>query len=154
MVELCTSDIHEEVAIKDSVNGKWIVARQTIEGRIRFNLDSLKIDEKGDTTIVYLPPERVDILENASPGAYEVLDSWDSKNSIFSRTLTANEENVIKRRWQDKARKRIYERGYVEQARVNAINTLTPLLSRMKGPDGKQGPVIVIDPTPKGQPLP
>ena len=56
MVELCTSDIHEEVAIKDSINGKWIVARQTIEGRIRFDLDSLRVDERGDTTIIYLPP--------------------------------------------------------------------------------------------------
>lgn len=154
MVELCASDIHEEMAIKDSVNGKWIVARQTIEGRIRFDLDSLKIEEKGDTTIIYLPPERVDIFENDSPAAYEVLDSWDSKNSIFSRTLTANEENIIKRRWQDKARKRIYERGYVAQARANAVNSLTPLFCHMRGPVGKQGPVIVIDPNPKGQPLP
>lgn len=154
MIELCTSDIHEEVAIKDSINGKWIVARQTIEGRIRFDLDSLKIDERGDTTIIYLPPERVDILENASPEAYEVLDSWDGKNSVFSRTLTANEENIIKRRWQDKTKKRIYERGYVAQARANAVRSLAPLFSRMKGPFDKQGPVILMDPTPNGQPLP
>ena len=154
MVELCTSDIHEEVAIKDSINGKWIVARQTIEGRIRFDLDSLRVDERGDTTIIYLPPERVDILENVSPEAYEVLDSWDSKNILLSRSLSAEEENIIKRRWQDKTKKRIYERGYVAQARANAISSLTPLFNRMKGPFGKQGPVIFIDPTPDGQPLP
>lgn len=154
MVELCTSDIHEEIAIKDSINGKWIVARQTIDAHIRFDLDSLKIEERGDTTLIYLPPERVDILENDSPGAYTVLDSWDGRHTFFPRTLTAGEENIIKTRWQDKTRKRIYDRGYVRQARKNAVNTLYPLFSRMKGPFGKQGPVIVIDPTPEGHPLP
>lgn len=152
MVELCSADIHEEMAVKDSVNGKWIVARQTIEGRIRFDLDSLRFEESGDTTFVYLPPERVDILENASPEAYEVLDSWDGEHTIFTRTLTAAEENRIKTRWQQKARQRIYQRGYVKQARANAISTLTPLLSEMKGPFGKQGPVIIIDPTPDPHP--
>lgn len=58
MVDLCTLDVHEEVPVKDSINGKWIVARQTIDGRVRFDLDSLKIEERGDTTVVYLPPER------------------------------------------------------------------------------------------------
>lgn len=86
MVELCTADIHEEMAIKDSVNGKWIVARQTIEGHIRFDLDSMKIEERGDTTIVFLPPERVDILESTTPGSYDVLDSWDGSRTFFPRT--------------------------------------------------------------------
>ena len=65
MVELCTADIHGEMPIKDSINGKWIVARQVLDGRIRFDLGALRIEERGDTTVVYLPPERVDVLENA-----------------------------------------------------------------------------------------
>lgn len=148
MVDLCTSDIHEELTIKDSVNGKWIVARQTIEGHIRFNLDSLKTETKGDTLIVFLPRERVDILENASPEAYAVLDYWDSSNPVFQRTLTAREENIIKNRWQSKARKRIYNRGYVRDARKNAIEILSQFLNGMRGPDDSLGPVIIIDPDP------
>lgn len=152
MVELCTADIHEEWAVKDSINGKWIVARQTIEGRIRFDLDSLRIDHRGDTAIVYLPPERVDILEDASPGAYEVLDAWDGRNMVFTRTLTAAEENELKTRWQHRVRARIYHRGYVKDARANAIKSLTPLLNAMRGPEGTDGPVIIIDNTPLGNP--
>lgn len=146
MVELCTSDIHEEMAVKDSVNGKWIVARQTINGRIRFDLDQLRIEEQGDTTFVILPPERVDILESASPGGYEILDMWDSRNPLFERTLTAAEENILKTRWQKRAKQRIYQRGYVKQARANAVASLTPLLNALKGSDGKASPVIILDP--------
>lgn len=152
MVELCTSDIHDEMAIKAHINGKWIVARQTVEGLIRFDLDSLRIEQRGDTTLVYLPRERVDILENAEPGAYEVLDAWDARNSVFSRTMTAAEENAIKSKWQEESRKRVYKRGYVRQARKNAIATLTPLLNAMKGTDDKNAPVIIIDPTPDPRP--
>lgn len=150
MIDLCALDLHEEVAVKDSVNGKWIVARQVIEGRVRFDLDSLRIEEKGDTTVVYLPSERVEVMENASPGAYEVYDSWDGTRPLFGRTLTAAEENVLKRRWQKRMEQRIYDRGYVRRARANAVSSLTPLFSAMRGPSGKQGPVIVVDPCPEG----
>lgn len=127
MLELCTLDIHEEMMIKDSIHGKWIVARQTIEGRVRFDLDSLRIEERGDTMVVYLPKERVDILENAGEGSYKVFDSWDGRRIIFPRTVSAAEENAIKRRWVNKARKRIYDRGYVRQAREDAAKTLESL---------------------------
>lgn len=152
MVDLCTADIHEEVAVKDSINGKWIVARQTIKGHIRFDLDSLRFEQRGDTTIVFLPPERVDIFENADPSSYEVLDVWDGRRPIFERTLTAAEENTLKTRWQQRARKRVYARGYVKDARANAVASLTPLLNAMKGPYGDQSPVIIVDPTPDGNP--
>lgn len=150
MIDLCAVDINEEIPIKDSINGKWIVARQKVAGRIRFDLDSLRIEERGDTTFVYLPPERVEVLENASPGAYEILDSWDGRRPIFGRVLTTAEENALKRRWQRRIVRRIYDRGYVRQARSNAVGTLTPLFRALKGPFGKQGPVVVVDPTPSG----
>ncbi len=148
MVDLCTADFHEELTIKDSINGKWIVARQTIEGHIRFNIDSLKTETRGDTLIVFLPPERVDILEMASPEAYAVLDYWDGSNPVFQRTLTANEENIIKKRWQSKARKRVYNRGYVRDARKNAIEILSQFLNGMRGENDNLGPVILVDPDP------
>lgn len=147
MVELCTTDIHEEIPVKDSINGKWIVARQVIAGRIRFDIENLRIESQGDTTVIYLPEERVDILENAGPDAYQVLDTWDGNSTFFPRTLTAPEENVLKSRWQNQIRKKIYARGYVARARREAVATLAPLLQAMHGPDT---PVIVIDPTPNG----
>ena len=139
MVELCSADIHEEIAIKDSINGKWIVARQTVEGRIRFDLDSLKFEERGDTMIVYLPKERIDIMEGTAPGDYEVLDSWDGSRRFFPRTMTAVEENAIKRRWQEKEEERISASGYVRQARENAVKTLQTLFRQFPGV------VIVVD---------
>ncbi|MDE6444805.1 MAG: DUF4230 domain-containing protein [Muribaculaceae bacterium] len=145
MVELCTLDVHEEMAIKDSINGKWIVARQTIEGRVRFNLDSLRVEEQGDTLVVYLPPERIDILESADKDAYKVLDTWDGRPSLFSRTMTAQEENIIKRRWQNKARERFYERGYVSQARDDAKATLRSLF------EASGQPIVIVDPFPAPQ---
>lgn len=147
MVELCTTDIHEEIPIKDSINGKWLVARQVVEGRIRFDIEHLKIETKGDTTIVYLPEERVDILENAGPGSYQVLDTWDGKSMMFPRALTADEENAVKKRWQNRIRKKIYARGYVKRARHEAMTTLAPLLKAMNEPGAT---VIIIDPTPYG----
>ncbi|MDE5887345.1 MAG: DUF4230 domain-containing protein [Muribaculaceae bacterium] len=142
MIELCTLDVHEEMAIKDSINGKWIVARQTIEGRVRFNLDSLKVEERGDTLVVMLPPERVDILEGAESDSYQVLDTWDGTRNLFPRTMTAAEENAIKRRWQKKARERIYERGYVKMAREDAKKTLISLF------EATGQPIIILDPLP------
>lgn len=149
MVELCTADIHEEIPIKDSINGKWLVARQIVDGRIRFDIERLKIEEKGDTMLVYLPQEHVDILENAGPDAYQVLDTWDGQSMLFPRTLTAAEENVIKKRWQSRIRKKIYARGYVTRARREAVATLAPLLQAMSEPGST---IIVIDPTPSGTP--
>lgn len=150
MVELCSAEIHEEIPVKDSINGKWIVARQTIHGKISFDLDSLRIEERGDTTFVSLPPEKIEILEGAAPGDYEVLDSWNSRNPVFGGQLTAGEENIVKTRWQGKAVRRIYEKGYVRKARENAVATLSALFRDMKGPSGKGGPVIITDPTPGG----
>ncbi|MDE5875238.1 MAG: DUF4230 domain-containing protein [Muribaculaceae bacterium] len=142
MIELCTLDIHDEITIKDSIHGKWIVARQTIEGRVRFDLDSIKVAEKGDTLVITLPQERVDILENAGADSYEVLDTWDGSRSLFPRTVTAAEENAIKRRWQAKARERIYRRGYVKQAREEAKSTLQSFFGALGVP------VIILDPLP------
>lgn len=145
MVDLCTLDIHEEISIRDSIHGKWIVAKQTLEGRVRFDLDSLRIEERGDTTFVYLPPSKVEVLEGATPESYEVIDSWDGSRRVFGRVLTASEENVLKRRWANQSVRRIYEKGYVRKARQSAVATLTPLFRQLQGPFGKQGPVIVVD---------
>lgn len=142
MVELCTTELHEEIPVKDSINGKWIVARQTINGKIRFDIEHLRIENRGDTTFVYLPEERIDIYESAEPSAYQVLDTWDGKSTFFPRTLTAAEENTLKTRWQQRAEEQIRSRGYATRARRQAVETLTPLLNALSGSDS---PVVLID---------
>lgn len=145
MVNLCTLDFYEEIPFKDSINGKWIVATEKIRGSVKFNLEDLKIKEHGDTTIVFLPKEKVEILESSDPGAYRVIDCWDSRRPVFGRVLTAREENILKERFRKRTLGKIYAKGYVKRARRNAVETLTPLFSNLRGPAASQGPVIVID---------
>ena len=149
MVDLCTLDIHEEMAVKDSINGKWIVARQTIKGRVRFDLDSLHIEYRGDTTFVYLPPERVEELEDASPQAYEVFDSWDgSRVSIRPHSDCCRGE-----RFETPLAEAGRLTGYTPEAtsdeRENAMASLRPLFSAMRA-SGAAGHVMIVDPAPGG----
>ena len=58
----------DEVALKDSINGKWLFARCRLNGRVGFDLEKLEFREKGDTLVVVLPPETVEIRESVSPG--------------------------------------------------------------------------------------
>lgn len=131
MADLCTLDFHEEIAIKDQADGKWIVAKMTVEGSVRYDLDSLRFEERGDTVMVTLPKERIEILESAEPGSYEVLDSWDQKRIAFGRKLTAAEENGIKQRARGHLEQTLRSRGYVKRARENASATLRPLLQHL-----------------------
>lgn len=115
--------------MRDSVRGQWIVARVKVEGRILFDLDSMKYDRQGDTLTIRLPFETMEIRENAGPDAYEVLDSWDAESMLMPRTLTTAEENVIKQRWARQVRGRLYKRGLHERARRNAVETVERLVS-------------------------
>ena len=55
MSSLCTLTLREELMMRDSVKGQWIVARVKVEGRILFDLDSMEFDRQGDTVTVRLP---------------------------------------------------------------------------------------------------
>lgn len=129
MSSLCTLTLREELMMRDSVRGQWIVARVKVEGRILFDLDSMKYDRQGDTLTIRLPFETMEIRENAGPDAYEVLDSWDAESMLMPRTLTTAEENVIKQRWARQVRGRLYKRGLHERARRNAVETVERLVS-------------------------
>ena len=128
MSSLCTLALREELMMRDSVNGQWIVARVKVEGRILFDLDNMKFDRNGDTVTVRLPFEKMEIRENAGPDAYEVLDSWDAESLLMPRTLTAAEENMVKQRWARQVRDRLYKRGLHERARRNAVETIERLV--------------------------
>lgn len=131
MAQLATLDFHEEMTVKDQIDGKWLVARMTVEGSVKYDLDSIRFDQKGDTVVIILPKEKIDIYESTDKGAYEVLDTWDANRPILGRKLTAAEENAIKEHARARLEQTIRNRGYVKRAQDNARVTLTPLLSRL-----------------------
>ena len=138
MVKLCSMKICDEVAIKDSINGKWIFAKAKVNSYIRFDIEQLDYEVRNDTIFMKLPPEEVEIYESTEPGAYQVFDTWD--NSLLSRRkMTATEENILKRRMADRYRSAIYQKGYVKRARGSAITTLQTLFGHLKQP------IVIID---------
>ncbi len=143
-MELCTVEIVEDVPIKAHIGTRHIFARATLSGFISFDLDSAATRMKGDTIIVTLPPETVEIHESTQPGSYEVIDTWNEK-LLGSTKFTTAEENDIKRKVIDNFRRKIYAKGYVRQARADAAATLTQMLSAMSA-----SPVEVTDPAPGG----
>lgn len=131
MAELATLDFHEEIAVKDNVDGKWIVARMTLDGSVKYDMEKVSLRQHGDTLTLLLPAEKFEILESTTPKAYEVIDTWDAERPVFGRKLTATEENGIKQRARSRLEATLRKRGYVERARHNATSTLTSLLRKL-----------------------
>lgn len=147
-MELCTVEIIEDVPIKGHIGTKHIFARTTLNGYISFNLDSIATTMSGDTLVVVLPSETVEIRESTQPDTYEVIDTWNEK-LLGSSKFTAAEENAIKRKVVENFRKAVYAKGYVRQARADAVATLGQMLPAMS-----PTPVKIVDPAPGGYLLP
>lgn len=144
MVRLCSLDIHEDMPVRGHVGPKHIFARVTVNGTITFDLENLEIDERGDTLLVTLPREIVEIYESTDPGSYKVIDTWNDE-FLGSGIFTTAEENAIKAKVRDIFRRKVYAKGYVRRARAEAVTNLSSMLSGVTG-----RPVIVTDPTPEG----
>ncbi len=143
MVKLCSLEVRDDVAIKDSINGKWIFAKNTINGYIRFDLEKLDYQLRNDSVFIFLPPEEIEVYESSSPNSYEVIDTWD--NTLFGlRKMTSEEETAIKKRMADSYKASFYEKGYVRRARESAVNTLNRMLGMM------DGNITVVDLKPDG----
>ena len=143
MVKLCSLEVRDDVAIKDSINGKWIFAKNTINGYIRFDLEKLDYQLRNDSLFIFLPPAEIDVYESSSPNSYEVIDTWD--NTLFGlRKMTSDEETAIKKRMADSYKASFYEKGYVRRARESAVNTLSRMLGMM------DGNITVVDLKPDG----
>ncbi len=143
MVSLCTLEIEDEIALRDSIHGKWLLAKVRLSGEVRFDLEQLEWETRGDTLAVRLPRETVVVREAVSPGAYEIIDTWD--DTLFGLgKLTTAEENTLKRRLAARYREEIYRRGYVARARSTALTTLRQLTSALPG-----SPVLVEDRPPQ-----
>lgn len=144
MVRLCSMDIIEDVPIKGQIGTKHIFAKTTLNGSITFDLEGLEAEGRGDSLFVTLPKEIVEIYESTEPGAYKVIDTWNTGLFGSSRFSTA-EENAVKGKVKENFRNSLYRRGYVRQARAEAVENMTSLLSATTGKT-----VIVTDPTPDG----
>ena len=143
MVKLCALEIHDDVPIRDSINGKWIFAKGKINGYVTFDLERMEYEVKGDTIIVMLPPEKVEIYESTDKGAYRVYDAWD--NTLFGKgEITTAEENALKERMKQRYINAVYSKGYVRRARKSAKETLTKLFGHL------DGTVILVDRYPDG----
>ena len=144
-VELSTLDIAMDEIFKDSINNKGVVFR--VKSRVYINFDMGKIHafEQGDTLIVLLPLETVNIYESTDDG-YQVLDVWTTwfPETFAETPLSTAEENVLKGRLKQRIKDRMYEKGYVEKARKNAVTSLSLLFSKFKDH------IIIVDPCPEG----
>ena len=127
MVKLCSVEIYEDVPVKAKIGTRHLVARETLTGTISFDLEKIEQRWEGDTLIVTLPPEIVDIYESTEPGAYKVIDRWNDK-ILAGSNFTTDEENEIKRQVVDSWRDSIYSRGYVKRARREAVKNLESML--------------------------
>ncbi len=139
MVSLCTLEIEDDIALRDSIHGKWLLAKVRLSGQVRFDLEQLDCTMHGDTLVVRLPKETVVVREATSPGAYEIIDTWDNTLLGLGKLTTA-EENTLKRRMTARYREEIYRRGYVARARSTAVATLRQLTSALPTP------TVIVDP--------
>lgn len=145
MLLLSSVRLYEEVPVKGTVGKRHLVARLVLEGSIDFDLENLSFEESGDTVKVTLPSETVTLRESTRPGSYTVIDTWND-NFFGSKNITTKEENRMKELAIENARRQVYARGYVGQARADAVNSLKSLLSAAL--PGKI--IIVTDPAPNG----
>ncbi len=143
MVKLCSLEVRDDVAIKDSINGKWIFAKNTVNGYIRFDLEKLDYEVRNDSIIISLPPEEIEIYESERENSYQVIDTWNQALLDF-RPLSSDEETAIKERMARRYRDSFYDKGYVARARASAVGTLSALFSKM------DGNISITDPRPAG----
>ncbi len=143
-VDLCTIEFYEDLPVAGHKGPNHIFAKMAVQGSISFDLDSIRRYFSGDTLIVELPREIIDIKESTEPNAYRVIDEWNER--LFgSNSMPVDAENKLKIITKENFRKKLYKDGVIRQARSEAIETLTELLSSMT-----TSPYKVIDPTPEG----
>ena len=144
MAQLCSMEIYTEIPVKDTIDNKMIFAIQKQQGKISFDIDTLDISFTGDTILITLPPEIIEINESTDKNAWQVIDTKGL--SLFtSDKLSLDQENIIKQRIHNKAIQRLYTNGTVAHARAQARENLNRILQKIY-----QQPVIFTDPTPQG----
>lgn len=139
MVRLCTVDFYEDIPIKANIGPRHFFGKMTLTGSIGFDLETMRQEMRGDTIVVWLPREAIDIEESTAPGSYRVIDTWNER-LLGKSGFTTVEENEIKRKVIESYRKKLYASGAVAKARSEAVASLKPMIESVT-----RHPVVVID---------
>lgn len=127
MFRLCTLEVREDYPLNERIGSKHIFAKISLRGTIDFDISNLRTESRGDTLVVFMPQEIIDVKESTEPNSYQVIDTWND-NILGSNTLTTAEENRVKQRITHRFRKLMYEKGYVQRARQEARANLTSMV--------------------------
>lgn len=149
MVRLCSMEIYNEVPVLDTVNFKVMFAVQKQSGSISFDIEHLKVDDSGDTVMIQLPREIVEVNESTEKNSWQIIDTKaiGPMAILRSNKFSLEEENRVKAKLKANSIKRLYSNGTVRQARKDAVDNLTRLMET-----AYRKPVIVSDPNPEGFP--
>lgn len=147
MVEICSMEVYNEEPVLDTIDNIVLFAVQKQRGSISFDMESLEIDDSGDTVRVVLPKEIIDLKEATDDNSWKVIDTKNIGflGPIRSDRLTIAQENKIKAKLMKRSRKRLYDNGTVAKARREGRHSLEVFLSAVYGK-----PALVTDPTPRG----
>lgn len=147
MAQLCAVEIYSEVPVLDTINDKVMFAVQKQKGSVSFDLEKMKVDAEGDTVMVTLPPEIVELYEATEDNSWEVIDTKAIGSMAMFRSdkFTDEEENALKAHIKENSRRLLYRNGTIQRARAEGARILQPLMEKIY-----RKPVKVIDPTPKG----
>lgn len=144
MVELCTIDFYNEVAIKDTISNWVLFGKQKQRGSISFDLENLKVDDTNDTIKIILPPEIIEIMEATDDNSWESIDSKDLRDFRWAKAPTEL-WNLVKKNALENSKRNLYKSGIVERARSEGAQSLQELMGKVY-----RKPVRVIDNTPNG----
>lgn len=147
MAQLCAIEIYSEVPVLDTINNKVMFAIQKQRGSVSFDLENIQMDAEGDTVMITLPPEIVELYEATEDNSWEVIDTKAiGPMSMFrSDKFTDEEENAVKAKIQDRSKRLLYRNGTIGRARKEGAENLRVLMEKVY-----LKPVKIIDPTPRG----
>ncbi|MDE6265116.1 MAG: hypothetical protein K2M11_08225 [Paramuribaculum sp.] len=148
MVELCAIDFYNEVAVVDTVDNWVCFGKQKQRGSISFDIENIETDITGDTVKIILPTEIIEVMESTDKESWVSVDSKDldciaerlSPSRAPKEVWSKVKQNAFKN-----SKKKLYQNGVVERARIEASQSLQDLMEKVY-----RKPVKVIDPTPKG----
>ena len=131
----------------DTINDKVMFAIQKQKGSVSFDLEKLQVNADGDTVIITLAPEIVELYEATDKNSWEVIDTKAIGRMAMFRSdkFTIEEENAVKVKIKEKSTQLLYRNGTIERARAEGARNLQSLMEMVY-----DKPVRVTDPTPKG----
>lgn len=148
MVELCAIDFYNEVAVVDTIDNWICFGKQKQRGSISFDIENIETEITGDTVKIILPTEIIEIMESTDKESWVSVDSKDLDfiiERLSSSTAPKEVWSKVKQNAFKNSKKKLYQNGVVERARLEASQSLQDLMEKVY-----RKPVKVTDLTPKG----